>query len=86
MGAQEAADDLAQRMPLVVGRVGQGGTDVVAEAEVAGGRFGLADALGGAPLAVLLCGFAEILVAEPGAGEVALLARGRAVAFVSANC
>ena len=48
--AQQPADDLAQRAELVVGRVGQRGADVVAEREVAGGRLGLAGALGGAPL------------------------------------
>ena len=77
VAAEQPADDLAQRVELVVGGVGQRGADVVAEPEVAGGRLGVAGALGGAALAVVLGGVAQVLVVEAGAGEVALLAGGR---------
>ena len=77
--AQQPADDLAQRAELVVGGVGQRGADVVAEGEVAGGRLGVAGAFGGAPLAVLLGGVAQLVVVEARAAEVGLLAGGLAV-------
>jgi hypothetical protein len=68
--AKQPADDLAQRAELVVGGVGQRGADVVAEGEVAGGRLGVAGAFGGAPLAVLLGGVAQLVVVEARAAEV----------------
>ena len=77
--AQQPADDLAQRAQLVVGGVGQRRADVVAEAEVAGRRLGVAGALGGAPRAVLLGGVAQLGVVQARAAEVGLLARGLAV-------
>jgi hypothetical protein len=58
--AEQPADDLAQRAELVVGGIGQRRPDVVAEGEVAGGRFGVAGAFGGSPLAVLLGGVAQL--------------------------
>ena len=58
--AQQPADDLAERVELVVGGVGQRSADVVSEAEVAGGRLGAGDALGGAAPAVLLGGVAQL--------------------------
>ena len=54
--AEQAADDLAQGVQLVVRGVGEGGADVVAEPEVAGGRFGVAGAVGGPAFAVLFDG------------------------------
>lgn len=62
-----AVIDLAQRVELSVGGDRQLGADVVAEAEVAG-------ALGAPSLAVLLGGTAQLVIVEPGAGEVTLLA------------
>jgi hypothetical protein len=61
-----------ERAQLVVGGVAECGADVVAEADVAGGRFGVACALGGAAVAVVLGGVAQVVV-EAGAAEVALL-------------
>ena len=60
--AEQAADELAQGTQLVVGGVGQRGADVVAEADVAGGGLGVVGALGGAALAVLVGGVAEVVV------------------------
>src|SRR3954451_856738 len=67
------------RVQLVVGGVGQGGADVVPGAEVAGDRLGVAGAVGGATLAVVLGGGAQVVVVEARAGEVPLVARRRPV-------
>ena len=71
--------DQSRRWPVVVGRVGQRSADVVAEREVAGGRLGVAGAFGGAALAVLLGGVAQLVVVEARAAEVGLLAGDLAV-------
>jgi len=60
-----------QRVELVVGGVGERGSDVVAEADVASRGFGVSGALGGAALAVVFGGVAQLLVAEAGAREEA---------------
>ena len=73
----QAADDLPHGIELLVAELRQPGANVVAEAEVAGRRFGAALARGGALFAVLGRGVAQVGVVQARAGEVALLARRR---------
>ena len=67
---------------LRFGRVDQPGADVVSEPEVAASRVGVAGPRLGAALLVLGGGVAELVVVDPGAGEVRLLAGGRRVVVV----
>jgi hypothetical protein len=83
--AKQPANDLAQRAELDLGGVDQRGADVVAEDEVAGGRFGVAGAFGGAPLAVLLGSVAPLVAVEARAAEVGLLAGDLALGVLVAD-
>ena len=75
---EQPADDVPDGAELGVAGLDQPGADVVPEPEVAAGRLGVAGPRLGAALLVLGGGVAQLVVVEAGAGEVRLLARGRA--------
>jgi hypothetical protein len=76
---QQSADDLAERAKLRFSGLDQAGADIVPEAEVAAGGFGLAGSGLRTEILVLGARFAEVGVVEPGANEVGVLARRGAV-------
>ena len=79
---EQPADDLPECAELGFGRLDQAGADVVSEPEVAAGRVGVAGPGLRAALLVLGGGVAELVVVEPGAGEVGLFAGGGRVGVV----
>jgi hypothetical protein len=73
----QMAHDRLERLQLLAGRLEQAGAQIVAEPEVAAHGLGAAGTRVRAPVAVLGGGGREVGRLQAGAGEVALVARGR---------
>ena len=80
MTDEQAADDVPDGAQLCVAGLDQSGADVVPEPEIAARGFGVARPRLGAALLVLGGGVAQLVIVDPGAGEVGLLSRRRRVA------